>query len=1341
MKAITYLVTSLFVLGSYSSFGKTHSNTLNAKIDNRKYFIENKGQFTHQDEKLKDSILFAYIGAKERYFFTNKGVVIIWNEKEQKNNPAVYLQKIFSSKEKLEEMEREGEFLKNKRYAIYARWNNTQSNNKVLCEGKTSHYYTFRKSTIKAQAYTKLIYKNIYPFIDIEYTIPNDSTGIKYNIILNPGANIDDLELEYLGDYKSIEKSVLSGDIVITTKSDKIGLTEHSPITYYASGQTINSSSYLTKNKIKFKIDGITKVKEKIIIDPWVSPITVQNPNIGYDVDYDANNNLFVYVSGASAGVNFISKYNNATGALMWTHNVTFNSGYDGNFLVEKNTARVYVSEGFNASAATVYRLDPNGVPDGFSSVPNTSANEFWNLGFNCAGGGSILALGGGTTSNLSGGIINTVSGNIAIQNFTGITGQAFQDIVSFAFDNQGRLFTVFASASVPAVNNRLIRVNATLNGPVYTVPTGYMTYNESANHLENSAWGGNQHNGLSVNDNYLIYYDGLNLKAFNPNTGAVLGSTTVAGHTAVRQGGVVIDDCDNVYIGGNNGTIRYYNFNGSTFNFLGTINLGWTGAQTNVFDIVLNRATNQLYVSGYNNVCIVNAVVTNCNVLSTVGNCPSPGNGTATTTLNTNVSNPDITYTWTNSSGTVISQTNNSNSLSNTINGLGSGTYYVTVQISAPCGPVFTDSVVIICNSNCSVSATSTNITCFGLNNGTATATNPTGTGPFLYSWNTTPVQNTQTASNLSPGTYTVTLTDATGCTATADVTITEPTQLNVNTNFTNPTSCNSNDGTATANANGGTAPYNYSWNSTPVQNTPTATNLPGGNFIVTVTDANGCVATSQVTLTAPASPTINLVSQNNVSCFGGNNGSATVNPSGGTAPLNVSWNTIPVQNGNTAVNLSAGNYTATVTDANNCSATVNVTITEPTQLNANITPTHINCFGASTGSATANPNGGTPPYSYSWNTTPVQNTQTATNLSAGNYTVTITDANNCVINQNITINEPAQLTVNTAFQDVTCFGQCNGQAISAPQGGTQPYNYSWTLNGNPVGSNNPVVNNACAGNYTVTVTDANGCLITGNTTVSEPAQIIINNVASTPELCPGDCLGTITINATNALNFSINGGQSYQPSNQFNNLCAGNYNIVVQGINNCQTTSTATVSQPIAVIADFDFTPASTNIFNPNINFINTSQNAVSYLWDIGGLTTNTQTNTSYTFPDIPGAYQVCLTAYDLNGCNNTHCETVIIDDVFLIYVPNAFTPTGDGINDVFIPIINGIIPESYQFMIFNRWGELIFETNNPQKGWDGTHKGLNSQQDVYVWKIIVKDAVSGKKRDFKGHVTLLR
>jgi gliding motility-associated-like protein len=564
---------------------------------------------------------------------------------------------------------------------------------------------------------------------------------------------------------------------------------------------------------------------------------------------------------------------------------------------------------------------------------------------------------------------------------------------------------------------------------------------------------------------------------------------------------------------------------------------------------------------------------------------------------------------------------------------------------------------------SSCSVSATSTNITCFGLNNGTATATNPTGTGPFSYSWNTTPVQNTQTASNLSPGTYTVTLTDATGCIATANVTITEPTQLNTNI-------------------------------------TPT-----------------------------------------HVNCFGANTGSATANPNGGTPPYSYSWNTTPVQNTQTANNLTAGNYTLTVTDANNCSATVNVTITEPTQLNANITPTHINCFGASTGSATANPNGGTPPYSYSWNTTPVQNTQTATNLSAGNYTVTITDANNCVINQNITINEPAQLTVNTAFQDVTCFGQCNGQAISAPQGGTQPYNYSWTLNGNPVGSNNPVVNNACAGNYTVTVTDANGCLITGNTTVSEPAQIIINNVASTPELCPGDCLGTITINATNALNFSINGGQSYQPSNQFNNLCAGNYNIVVQGINNCQTTSTATVSQPIAVIADFDFTPASTNIFNPNINFINTSQNAVSYLWDIGGLTTNTQTNTSYTFPDIPGAYQVCLTAYDLNGCNNTHCETVIIDDVFLIYVPNAFTPTGDGINDVFIPIINGIIPESYQFMIFNRWGELIFETNNPQKGWDGTHKGLNSQQDVYVWKIIVKDAVSGKKRDFKGHVTLLR
>ena len=225
-----------------------------------------------------------------------------------------------------------------------------------------------------------------------------------------------------------------------------------------------------------------------------------------------------------------------------------------------------------------------------------------------------------------------------------------------------------------------------------------------------------------------------------------------------------------------------------------------------------------------------------------------------------------------------------------------------------------------------------------------------------------------------------------------TANVTITQPSAaLSASISGQTNVLCFGNStGSATVAAAGGTSPYTYTWNTTPVQYTTTATNLAAGTYSVTVKDANNCSTTVSVTITQPSAGLNASVSgggsQVNVSCFGGTNGSATATATGGTSPYTYTWNTTPVQYTATATNLAAGTYTVTVKDANNCSATANVTITQPSAaLSATISgQTNVSCFGNSTGSATVSAAGGTSPYTYTWNTTPVQYTTTANKLSS---------------------------------------------------------------------------------------------------------------------------------------------------------------------------------------------------------------------------------------------------------------------------------------------------------------------------------------------------------------------
>ncbi len=571
------------------------------------------------------------------------------------------------------------------------------------------------------------------------------------------------------------------------------------------------------------------------------------------------------------------------------------------------------------------------------------------------------------------------------------------------------------------------------------------------------------------------------------------------------------------------------------------------------------------------------------------------------------------FTYNWSNGS-------NDQNQV-----GLEAGSY--TLTISDVNGCPFILMFVVQQPDSIQITFSKTDVDCFGGNDGTATAIVSGGTAPYTYSWNTNPVQTTATATNLLAGTYTVIVTDANNCTATGSVTIIAPPALTITMSKTDVDCFGGNDGTATAIVSGGTAPYTYSWNTNPVQTTATATNLEAGTYPVIVTDANNCTATGSVTIIAPPALTISL-SKTDVDCFGGNDGIATANVSGGTAPYTYSWNTNPVQTTATATNLVAGTYTVIVTDANNCTATGSVTIIAPPALTITLSKTDVDCFGGNDGTATASVSGGTAPYTYSWNTNPVQTTATATNLLAGTYTVIVTDANNCTATGSVTIIAPPALIITLSKTDVDCFGGNDGTATASVSGGTAPYTYSW--NTNPV-QTTATATNLVAGIYTVIVTDANNCTATGSVTIIAPPALTIS-LSKTDVDCFGGNDGTATANVsggTAPFTYSWN-TNPVQTTALATNLVAGTYTVIVTDANDCTATGSVTVFSPTIVeltISNVDQTCIQKDDGMAEV-IANGGSSPYTYQWNDLSNTTNAKVNNL-----APGTYMV--TVMDAKGC----------------------------------------------------------------------------------------------------------
>ena len=1163
-------------------------------------FVENKGQFDTVDAGGK--ILFEAKLGSINAFFTAKGILYRHIETEKLD---------FSDGKDPDQDGAPKRFF----YYLATEWDGANPNTTIVADDEQSFYYTYpngTQNTYSANVFKKITYQNLYPGVDVIYSFPDGSNNLKYTIVVHPGGDLNKVHLKY----QNSNDMQVDGSGNVIVKNDIGTLKESAPVSYYLEDhQPAAVSSQVNNPDESYSIASLSATKT-LMIDPAI--VWTTNPNFtsssgndyAYDLDYDNLGNVYVYGGGPYP---FQLVKLNSAGAIQWTFNATTMSSstnFYGDFATDKKSLENYIVEGWNAGGgARVEKISPAGGL--IATDPgNSGFNEMWRIEATVCPS-SFVIFGNGTCCPDQAAMLDTTMATITPANIMGpLITTGYHDMALTAADPFGGSAWTATTQSLlytTVDNNYLIKVPLpTLTPNNYIVPDGF-AFHEIGSIFYTGSTVFNAMNGLACGANWLYAYNGDTLKEINKATGAIVKVAKVSA-TPYTWGGLDVDLCDNVYVGNNN-VIDIYNSTALT-------QTGTLPALSGViYDLAVAPYNKQLvYACGQNFVSEISLgppPVTPITIQKGNSTCaPCSGVAKATLMLCGNPDTTNVTYRWSDGETTRTAKT------------LCTGVDTVTITIG--CDIVFKDTVTIKTGGGAlTLTTTVVNATCSVL--GSATVTVVGGSAPYTYAWNPSG-QTNATATGLSAGTYTVTVTDKNGCSNTATATITQPTVITVTATNTNEKCNGGNNATATATPAGGAAPYTYAWTPTGGTNA-TATGLTIGTYTITVTDKNGCTATASVTITQPPLLTATISASTNILCNGGTNGSATVTGAGGTAPYTYLWN--PSGNTNaTATGLSAATYTVTITDNNGCTATASVTLTQPPLLTATISAqTNVLCNGANNGSATVTAAGGTPTYTYAW--TPVGGTNSiGTGLSAGNYTVTVTDKNGCTATTSVTITQPPLLTATISAQtNVLCNGGNNGSATVTAAGGTPAYTYAWT----PSGGTNTNATGLSAGTYTITVTDNNGCTATASVTITQPTPITLTTT-STQSTCGNNNNGTATVTAaggTPAYTYLWN------PSGSTNatatGLSVGTYTIMVTDNNGCTQTSTVNVTSPSNITATI---AASTNILcnggNNGSATVTTAGGTApyTYLWNPSGNTNATATGLT------AGTYSVTVT--DNTGCS---------------------------------------------------------------------------------------------------------
>ncbi|MFZ5554062.1 MAG: choice-of-anchor L domain-containing protein [Bacteroidota bacterium] len=439
-----------------------------------------------------------------------------------------------------------------------------------------------------------------------------------------------------------------------------------------------------------------------------------------------------------------------------------------------------------------------------------------------------------------------------------------------------------------------------------------------------------------------------------------------------------------------------------------------------------------------------------------------------------------------------------------------------------------------------------------------------------------------------------------------------------------------------------------------------------------------------------------------------------------------------------------TAGNNTITYTIPGACGDTQSITIQVIADADATITQAGPFCVTDPALNLTAAQTGGV--WSGTGITSAANGTFDPASASIGPNLITYSISGVCGDADTMTIIVVDLFNSTITPQPDLCVNAAAVTFVGATPGGTWSATCGACINA-VTGQFDPAV--ATPGTYTITYAIPGSCGTTSNTTITvNPLPVVAFSGDVLSGCVPVTTTFTNNTTGTGTATWYIDGVAASNSTTTFTNSFtqAGCYDITLQLTSAAGCTSASTQTDMVCAydypVADFTWGPTDATVLNPAINFVNQSQGATSYTWDFAGLGTSTAANPSFTFPNTgAGSYEVCLNVSNAQGCMDSTCQFILIYDEFLVYVPNTFTPDGDGINDIFLPIVSGHDPLSYELMIFNRWGELIFESYFNQTGWDGTHKATASKQDVYVWKLKVKKLNNGELKTYYGHVTLLR
>ena len=678
----------------------------------------------------------------------------------------------------------------------------------------------------------------------------------------------------------------------------------------------------------------------------------------------------------------------------------------------------------------------------------------------------------------------------------------------------------------------------------------------------------------------------------------------------------------------------------------------------------------------------------------------------------------PSYTYLWSNGS------------VNEDINSLVSGDYLLSVTDASGCTQDFSF-FIDEPETPLTASFELTSVTCYGESTGSISI-NATG-GGGLYSYQLNAVDTTAIIDDLLAGTYMVEVLDQNLCTFNQEVTIAQPlAPLTALASIEHVKCHGDSTGEIDVIVSGGTSPYEYMWVSSDSIIMTNSSNLLTGLFqdtyVLQIQDSLMCTQWYSYDILEPTEPISLEANTFDVNCHGQNDGQIDLIVNGGTGPYDFQWNT--GENSSSLNGISAGTYLCEIVDGNNCMASINVEINEPSELLMLTVEGHdLMCNGDSSGEINSFVQGGTPPYSYEWSTG--QTTASINQLAPGSYALTVTDDKNCNAYSGALINEPEALQVISETSDVLCFGESNGSVVISVSGGTQPYEYSWGDQDNTL-LNNPseTLYGISAGDYLIRVMDKNGCLNEQVFMIAEP-DLFESEINYMDALCSGQSNGMISVSFTGGISpYSIE-WDTGQTDTYIDNLMAGSYHYIALDHNNCRIENVVSISEP---------DPLTINSETIAVSCVDEADGEISVTIEGGTEPYSLMWNNGATdeiLNQLSGG-DYMLTVTDLNNCMIDTILIVGIRNTSCVGIPNTFTPNGDNYNDTWVLTNIDLYPD-YELHVFNKWGNQVYNSKeNDQDEWDGTKYGNPLPSDVYYYILKLNNA---DDTEYTGTITILR